>query len=397
MRSLWSGEVEGGQSDHEVKSHGPQYPAQGTSPVQLEQATTGTVPPTDVPEGLATVLTPMEQKTDVTTMGLSGILDSKNLKEMEDRTGEEVARDIGGHGRHNAAGAEALKAKLRSDTTSSTTVGANDLEENLKETGQLLRKNLFPPPTHLTAELLAMRVRLSYGDGLFHCAIAGFGGCGKSSLVNALRGLRNGDKGAAATGTTEASNLVARFPDPGSKGRLVWYDIPGAGMQAASNSQYLTQYGLYTFDCIVVVFDTRLAAMDVTLLRYAAQHSISTFVVRSKSRQHIRNLAADIASDHDDNSDTLKPNSRNRDAGARLVLEKARQLYIQQTEASVARIFAEVGMHERRVYLVDKDVLVKVVKGELVEDAIDEPDLLRDLQAEAARHFASEVGASGSV
>lgn len=313
--------------------------------------------------------------------------------QVEGQTAEEVRPQIALE-RRSIAEAEASAHRgsaIRSPLSAEQ--GGSDAQD---EMAQLWRETFYRPsrPTYLTAaEIRATRERLGLKEGLFHCAIAGTGGCGKSSLVNALCGLRNGDKGAAATNIVEVIDTVARFPDPDPTQRRVWYDIPGAGTQIVPNEQYLAQYGLYVFDCIIVVFDTRLTTMDITLLSDAIRLSIPAFLVRSKSRLHIRNLAEDIASDDDDGNDG--PDREGCGVGAR-ALERARMLYIQQTRASVSRNLAEGGISGRRVYLVDKDVLVKVAKGEPVEDAIDEWDLIGDLQAEAGRHTVSEVGASGS-
>ncbi|EPS93842.1 hypothetical protein FOMPIDRAFT_59934 [Fomitopsis schrenkii] len=239
-----------------------------------------------------------------------------------------------------------------------------------------LREGVRPVVWPTLEELSAAKERLGYEEGLFHFAIAGIAGSGKSSLANAVRGLRNSDDGAAPTGVVETTSAVGRFPDPDPKHPFVWYDVPGAGTLAVPDWQYFTDQGLYIFDCIIVLFDTRLTATDIAILRNAARFDIPTYIVRSKALQHILNLAADLPgedSDEDDEDAEMSP----------VVLQRAREMYVKETRASIAQNLEAAKLPQQRVYLVDKDTLVKVVKDKPVKDPIDELDLLRDLLAEA--------------
>ena len=59
---------------------------------------------------------------------------------------------------------------------------------------------------------------------------------------------------------------------------------------------------------------------------------------------------------------------------------------------SIAQNLEAAKLPQQRVYLVDKDTLVKVVKGKPIRDPIEESDLLHDLLAEAHRRM--QVGQS---
>lgn len=243
-----------------------------------------------------------------------------------------------------------------------------------------LREGVRPVVWPTLEELSAAKERLGYEEGLFHFAIAGIAGSGKSSLANAVRGLRNSDEGAAPTGVVETTSAVGRFPDPDPKHPFVWYDVPGAGTLAVPDWQYFTDQGLYIFDCIIVLFDTRLTATDVAILRNAARFDIPTYIVRSKALQHIRNLAMDMPDADDDDSED--------DTGTSpAALQRAREAYVRETRVSIAQNLDAAKLRQQRVYLVDKDTLVKVVKDKPVKDPIDELELLRDLLAEAHRRL----------
>ncbi|KZT69885.1 hypothetical protein DAEQUDRAFT_765198 [Daedalea quercina L-15889] len=271
------------------------------------------------------------------------------------------------------AAKEAKEESLRALLDAQSTVTNAHVKQEEAERG--LRQGIRPVISPTDAEIRATKERLDYKEGSFHVAIAGVAGSGKSSLVNAFRGLRNSDKGAAPTGVVETTDAISWYPDPSSEYARVWYDVPGAGTLSVPDWLYFTDQGLYVFDCIVVLFDIRLTATDIAILLNAARFRIPTYLVRSKALQHIRNLAADMSDD---------------DTGP-LTLARARERYIQDTRASVARNLQAAGLLEQRAYLVDKDTLVKIVKGRVVKNEIDDSDLLQDLIAQARRHRVDEL------
>jgi GTPase Era involved in 16S rRNA processing len=74
-----------------------------------------------------------------------------------------------------------------------------------------------------------MKARYGYSPDLIHIAVVGSAGAGKSSFINAVRGLSNNDPVAARTGIVETTNTVTRYSDPRPNSRITWYDVPGAG------------------------------------------------------------------------------------------------------------------------------------------------------------------------
>jgi energy-coupling factor transporter ATP-binding protein EcfA2 len=84
-------------------------------------------------------------------------------------------------------------------------------------------------------------------EKLFHFASIGKSGCGKSSLINAFRNLRNNDAGASEAGTTETTLEIGRYPagcwdgaSPKQDG-MVWYS--GRWHAAHSSPRLLCQAG----------------------------------------------------------------------------------------------------------------------------------------------------------
>ncbi|KZT02359.1 P-loop containing nucleoside triphosphate hydrolase protein [Laetiporus sulphureus 93-53] len=229
-------------------------------------------------------------------------------------------------------------------------------------------------------DLKAIKTRLEFQDGMFHMAVVGTAGSGKSSLINAFRGLRNGDAGAAPTGTVETTMNITRYPDPDPDKPYVWYDVPGAGTLNTPGERYFHDQGLYAFDGIIVLFDIRFTQIDVEILRNSARFNIPTYIVRSKSLQHIRNVMGDMPCDGGSKCNEARQ------------WKKARTKYVEDTRKNVKQILARAELKEQRCYLVDKDVLVGLInpqkhmpqedrtqKDDSLENAIDEIPLIVDL------------------
>lgn len=125
--------------------------------------------------------------------------------------------------------------------------------------------------------------------------MCGTSGSGKSSLINAFRGVRPRDASAPRVGVTETTLEVTRYPDPRSEypySRFVWYDLPGAGTVAVSNGQYFETQELFAYNCIIIMYGERFTNI-VDILEKCAFSLIPTFIVRSKADQLIGNMIQD--------------------------------------------------------------------------------------------------------
>ncbi|KAK0505337.1 interferon-inducible GTPase-domain-containing protein [Armillaria luteobubalina] len=129
-----------------------------------------------------------------------------------------------------------------------------------------------------------------YKEGKFHLAIAGISGTGKSSLINAFRGIWDGDERAAQTDVVESTSIVTAYPDPNSSNPFIWFDIPGSGTLSCSDWTYFNNQGLFIFDAIIVLFNDRFTATDAAILKNAERYNIPTYIVRSKSDIHVENI-----------------------------------------------------------------------------------------------------------
>jgi signal recognition particle receptor subunit beta len=239
----------------------------------------------------------------------------------------------------------------------------------------------FAPPGR--EEVEAMKYARQYDPYNIHLAIAGISGSGKSSLINAIRGLANNDQSAimAATGVTETTKVIGRYPmsDVRPDSRIVLYDVPGAGTLEIPGRDYFNSQGLYMFDAIIVLFDNRFTQTDIAILQNCEVVDIPCFVVRSKSDMHIENILQSMpgfpsdSDDYDhDNDDTFRAQ----------YLPAACDNYVQQTRATVTDNLAQAGLGPKDVYLVSRSALRRVTNAQEIgrsQILLDEQALLRNL------------------
>jgi GTP-binding protein EngB required for normal cell division len=263
-----------------------------------------------------------------------------------------------------------------SETAAGTSMVGNTI--NVKDNPQTLEKHsafqLVSIPSD--EEIQLARHRVQYVEGLFHFAVTGVSGAGKSSLINSFRGIRNRDQGAAPTGVVETTIYITRFPDPSPQNPFVWYDVPGSGTLSTPDWQYFNTQGLYVFDCIIILFDTRFTMTDLAMLVNCRRFNIPTYIVRSKSDSHIRNIMKDSGYNSEDDDE----NRSDRNA----LYSSAREEYIAETRATVKGNLQDAGLPDQRVYIVAHSTMVSTVRDQkLSEKTIDELELMRDLFKEA--------------
>lgn len=244
-----------------------------------------------------------------------------------------------------------------------------------EEAEHKLKTGIQPVVTPTEEEVRAAKRKVQYREDLFHFAVAGVAGGGKSSLINAFRGLHNRDSGSAATGVTETTLAMARYANPNAEYPYVWYDVPGAGTLKIPDWQYFNAQGLYVFDCIIVLFDNRFTMTDIAILTNCRRFKIPTYIVRSKADQHIRNIMKDLGYDSDDDEEDENQKKK--------LYQTARQQFIQQTRRSVKDNLENANMPDQRVYIVSNEPMLGVIKEKRPKKVIDEIELLNDLIGEA--------------
>jgi len=139
--------------------------------------------------------------------------------------------------------------------------------------------------------------------------------------------------------------------------------------------EYFNAQGLYIFDCIIVLFDNRFTTIDVAILKHCARFKIPTYIVRSKSNQHIENMVQDMYESDDEDG--------NEDDDRAALYAMARDKYIKETRRSVRINLKAANLPQQKVYIVSKDTLLNLIKRRVPKDTIDELELLKDLLSDA--------------
>jgi GTP-binding protein EngB required for normal cell division len=286
-------------------------------------------------------------------------------KEEADR-----AQNVADEQRREAEAGRALAeemARTAVEETQKAKEAKEDAERRLKE-------GIQPVVTPSPEELAAAKRRIQYKKDCFHFAIAGISGSGKSSLVNAFRGLRSQDVGSAAVGVTETTLQMTRYPDANPENPFVWYDIPGAGTIKCRDWQYFNDQGLYVFDFIIVLFDNRFTMTDIAILVNARRFNIPAYIVRSKADQHILNIMKEKGYDSDDEENVEHRNK---------LYKAARKQFVEETRKSVRANLEDANLPDQRVYIVSNAMMLSIVLNKVPKKTIDEVDLLNDLLNQA--------------
>ncbi|PBK73319.1 hypothetical protein ARMSODRAFT_628234 [Armillaria solidipes] len=279
-------------------------------------------------------------------------------------------------------------AKREREAAQRAAQAANELQEQVRKKEAEMKKVLdeqkameakwkigIHPVEWPSKEKYEATKRRFYKEGKFHLAIAGISGTGKSSLINAFRGIWDGDEGAAMTDIVETTSVVTPYPDPNPANPFIWFDVPGSGTLSCSDWTYFNDQGLYIFDAVIVLFGDRFTATDVAILKNCERYNIPTYIVRSKSDIHIENITK----------------TKRRAAGAKAnpakILDDARKEYLARTQESVRLNLMknDPPIRSQKMYAVSRDTLTMIVREEPLEDmlVLNEFELLRDILQDA--------------
>uniref|UniRef100_A0A3Q3EID7 IRG-type G domain-containing protein n=1 Tax=Labrus bergylta TaxID=56723 RepID=A0A3Q3EID7_9LABR len=118
-------------------------------------------------------------------------------------------------------------------------------------------------------------------------AVTGECGSGKSSFVNAIRGIDNKDEKAAPTGCVETTMEVTPYPHPNHP-NVIFSDLPGIGTNNYPAAKYLKMVGFEKFDFFIIISADRFRENDLKLAKEIRKMEKKFYFVRSKIDHNIR-------------------------------------------------------------------------------------------------------------
>ncbi|XP_041910826.1 uncharacterized protein LOC119811504 [Arvicola amphibius] len=119
-------------------------------------------------------------------------------------------------------------------------------------------------------------------------AVTGETGSGKSSFINALRGVGHEEEGSACTGATETTMERTPYPHPKLPQVTVW-DLPGIGSTSFPPENYLTEMKFGEYDFFIIISSSRFKENDAQLAKAIARMNMNFYFVRAKIDSDIYN------------------------------------------------------------------------------------------------------------
>ncbi|XP_030639314.1 interferon-inducible GTPase 5-like [Chanos chanos] len=151
-----------------------------------------------------------------------------------------------------------------------------NISSEIKEIADLIKKS---SPNETTQK---MKTNFEdYKNVTLNIAITGMTGAGKSTFVNAIRGLRNDDEGAAPTDAVECTKYPTVYPHPTLPNVKIW-DLPGIGTEQFKAKTYLKEVQLDTYDFFLILSSERFKENDSKLAKAIKKKKKLFYFVRTK-------------------------------------------------------------------------------------------------------------------
>ncbi|XP_051721863.1 interferon-inducible GTPase 5 [Ctenopharyngodon idella] len=171
---------------------------------------------------------------------------------------------------------------------SEATANEEEEEEEEEDSDSLaseLQEITDSPPAQKTNKLKSKLKELE--NITLNIAVTGMTGAGKSSFVNALRGLHNDDGRAAPTGTTETTMKPNMYPHPFMPNVKIW-DLPGIGSPKFRAKKYLKDVKFNMYDFFLIVTSERFKENDIELATAIQKSKKLFYFIRTKIDNDVR-------------------------------------------------------------------------------------------------------------
>ncbi|XP_048400887.1 interferon-inducible GTPase 5-like [Stegostoma tigrinum] len=112
-------------------------------------------------------------------------------------------------------------------------------------------------------------------------AVTGETGAGKSSFINAMRGLQPNDEGAAKVDSIETTMEPTGYKHPNLPNVWFW-DLPGIGTKKFPANKYLKEMKFKKYDFFIIISHCRFTENDTKLAKEIKSLGKNLYFVRSK-------------------------------------------------------------------------------------------------------------------
>ncbi|RXN10216.1 interferon-inducible GTPase 5-like protein [Labeo rohita] len=171
-----------------------------------------------------------------------------------------------------------LKSKSTKKRESLNTAPKTQEDEHIYEVPDVVLTN----SVEHNYETECIKEQLKHLDNVtLHIAVTGSTGAGKSTFINAIRGLKPDDVGAAPTGVTETTVTSTVYPHPTMPNVKLW-DLPGTGSPKFKAKNYLKEVKLDTFDFFIIISSERFKENDIVLAKAIKEKKKLFYFLRSK-------------------------------------------------------------------------------------------------------------------
>ncbi|XP_039620651.1 interferon-inducible GTPase 5-like [Polypterus senegalus] len=142
-------------------------------------------------------------------------------------------------------------------------------------------EKLFPALKESGLENIVFEIRDKLDRTEFHIAVTGEAGTGKSAFINAIRGVKSGDPGAAEEGITEQTLELMSYLHPTLPSVYLW-DLPGVGTPQFQIKEYLKTFNFKKYHFFLLITGNRFKENDGCLVKEINRMNKDLYLIRSK-------------------------------------------------------------------------------------------------------------------
>lgn len=118
-------------------------------------------------------------------------------------------------------------------------------------------------------------------NAVLDVAVIGESGTGKSSFINAIRGLGHEEAESADVGTVETTMYKTPYQHPKYTNVIFW-DLPGTGTPNFHTDTYLDRVGFANYDFFIIISSSRFSVNDALLAQKIKDAGKKFYFVRTK-------------------------------------------------------------------------------------------------------------------